>query len=102
MYGDKPKQSEEGRVTYKDFIFQCLQSVHKLVVDTNLDVMSTRQVSSCCLRPHSNKTVVKNWLLSKSKSQAQQHQYQFSVTPSCAPDHCMQLVPSGPVIKTGI
>ena len=42
MYDGKSKLLEEGLITYKDFGFQHLQPLHKLIVDVYLDIVSTR------------------------------------------------------------
>ena len=93
MYEGEYKHFEEKRVTYKNFAFQRLQPIHKLIVDIDLDVVSTWQVLSRCLGPHGHKTIAKNGFLGNSKSlvnQFQCHRPVDVVPPLHTPDHRMQ------------
>ena len=85
------KLNEESTI-YKDFTFQRLQPSHKLIVDMDLDVMSTRQVLTHCLGPYCNKTISEYWFFSKRKSLIEGCQSQCTTSPLHAPGHCMQWI----------
>ena len=90
MYEGEYYNLNKELVTYNDCGFQNLQPLHKLVVDMDFDVMSTRQVFLCCLGPHCDKTVSENGFLGERKGLVEDCQFQYTTPQFYAPGHRTQ------------
>ena len=93
IYGGEYYKLNEESAIYKDFAFQRLQPSHKLIVDMDLNVISTRQVLTHCLGPHCNKTISEYWFFSKCKSLVEGCQSQCTTLPLHTPGHEPMLHP---------